>query len=320
MARGNAFKDWIHGRNQGAGAVPKAPKPKRPKIVMKGGGGGGGKKKNRNKNPLAPDSGGTGTAPESPHIAPSLPTLDAGIGLNAPNVGQITDSIYSHGFFDAQANNPYTPAAAAAAAGGGGGAAPSGPTGVQINPPATGVQITQSAGDDGGFKAWLRGQGINPNSLNPDRRARLREQYQATIPAPPTAPAPGGGGGGAGLSDTNDYENSQADADPAGAIRAMFNEAGLQFGDDAMGRYFSSQIPALVAAYEALKADEANSGMTIMDMIGNLGPVNYGQPGWAQAFNQFWRGRYNVAPQSIRDPYADPTRFEGPSRTLAFGV
>lgn len=303
MARGNAFRDWVHGGAQGVGAAPKTPKPKKPKIVVKGGGGGA--RKPKNKNPLAADTG-TGSTPEAPHIAPTLPTLDAGIGLNAPNVGQISDSIYSHGFFDQQANNPYTPAAAAAAA----------------NPTGVGVQIDQTGnispgGGDNGFKAWLQGQGINANSLNPNRRQRLREQYQATVPP---AAAGGAGSTAAGLNDTNDWENSAGDADPARVIRSMFNEAGLQFGDDAMGRYFDSQIPALVAAYDAIRADEANSGMTIMDFMGNLGPVNYGQPNWGQSFNEFWRGRYNVAPQSIRDPYTDASRFEGPSRTLAFGT
>lgn len=309
MAR--AFQNWMNRPQQVTAAPAKTPKPKKPKVVVRGGG-----NRPKNKNPYDASGGGAAAAapPESPRRAPSLPTLDAGLGLNAPGVGAITDSIYSQGFFDPKGTNPYTPVAAAAAAG-----VPS-PGPVTINPNAgMGVQINPMAGttgDDGGFRAWVQGQGINFNGLNPNRRARLREQYQAQL-AP--APGPAAGSTGAGLSDTNDWENSQSDADPAGTVRSMFNEAGLQFGNDAQGQFYASQIAPLVAAYESMIRDEANSGMTIMDFIGNLGPVNYGQAGWGDSFNQFWRGRYNTAPQSIRDPYSEPTRTQGPSRWLAFG-
>lgn len=133
--------------------------------------------------------------------------------------------------------------------------------------------------------------------------------------------APGAGASmvGAGFSDTDDYESSFFKNNPAAGFKAFLGSAGLNAdaaAPDLYGQWLARQQARTQAEYEMLTADAKNQDLSYLDYLGSLGGVAYGQPGWQEAQNAYWRHLWNTDSNANRGINDAP--FLGQSRWLTF--
>jgi hypothetical protein len=120
------------------------------------------------------------------------------------------------------------------------------------------------------------------------------------------------------FSDTSEYESSRFNTDPQGGFNAFASSAGMApMGQDNFGRWLQSQYEIEQQNFNTLKADDQNQNLSWFDHLGNLSGVQYGQPGWEDAYKKFWMGRYNN--DSMANRGLSDTPYSGQTRWLALG-
>ena len=127
--------------------------------------------------------------------------------------------------------------------------------------------------------------------------------------------------GGGRYSDKEEYEAAQFRNKPREAYGAMLGTAGLTVGGtDTFGQWLANEYDrpgGLYDQFNTLRTDKANENLSWFDYLGQLGGVQYGQPGWAQGMNQYMQHLYNSAGRDQRG--VNYTPYEGTSRWLAYG-
>lgn len=121
------------------------------------------------------------------------------------------------------------------------------------------------------------------------------------------------------FSGNNDWENSYFDANPREGFNAWLSQSGMianAAAPDAYGQWLARQHDPLYAQYTALIADDANQQLSYMDYLGGLAGTPYGQPGYHEASQKFWRDRYNA--DSMENKGLNDAPYIGQSRWLAF--
>lgn len=208
-------------------------------------------------------------------------------------------------------------------------------------------------GGDASTTAAPRGGGGNNNRNRPNNRNRNKPKNRgggggggagtddgASVgPALPelnaglglNAPNTGGNNGAFGMqsagfglgtapnfSDKSEYESSRFATDPQGGFNAFASSSGMApMGQDNFGKWLQGQYEIEQANYNTLKADDQNQNLSWFDHLGNLAGVQYGQPGWEDAYKKFWMGKYNndsMANRGLQD-----TPYQGQTRWLAMG-
>lgn len=119
-------------------------------------------------------------------------------------------------------------------------------------------------------------------------------------------------------SDLSEWEYGRFETDPQGGFNAFASAAGMApTGQDALGSWLQRQFDVEQQNYNMLKADDQNQDLRWFDYLGNLSGVDYGQPGWQEAFKRYWTGRY--ANDSMANRGLNDMPYQGDTRWIAYG-
>lgn len=120
------------------------------------------------------------------------------------------------------------------------------------------------------------------------------------------------------FSDNSEYEQGVFKENPQAGFNAFASSAGMSpMGQDNFGQWLQRQYDIEQANYQTLAADDQNQNLTWYDYLGNLAGVQYGKPGWEDAYKQFWMGRY--ANDSMANRGLSDAPYQGQTRWLAIG-